>query len=119
MEISFWCKAASNHDLNWWLLLNRNALLDSLWRTIRARRARLLLGLLLMWWWDSTRGPGPGARRWRCGDVERAVDHLEEPRVQIGWEVGFGLGRVLEEGVQTGLGWVVLGTADSDPVEET
>ena len=52
-------------------------------------------------------------------DVERAVDHLEEPRVRIGWEVGFGLGRVLEEGVQTGLGWVVLGTADRDPVEET
>lgn len=51
--------------------------------------------------------------------VERAVDHLEEARVRIGREVGFGLGRVLEEGVHTGLGWVVFGMVDRDPVQET
>ena len=52
--------------------------------------------------------------------VERAVDHLEEARVQIGREVGFGLGRVLEEGeVHTRLGWVVFGKVDHGPVEET
>lgn len=52
--------------------------------------------------------------------VERVVDHLEEARVRIGRGVGFGLGRVLEEGVvHTGLGWVVFGTVDRGPVEET
>ena len=52
--------------------------------------------------------------------VERAVDRLEEARVRIGWEVWFGLGRVLEEeGAHTGLGWVVFGTVDHGPVEET
>lgn len=51
--------------------------------------------------------------------VERVVDHLEEARVRIGREVGFGLGRVLEEGVHTGLGWVVFGAVDRGPVEET
>ena len=53
--------------------------------------------------------------------VERAVDHLEEEaRVQIDREVGFGLGRVLEEeGVHTGLVWVVFETVDRGPVEET
>ena len=52
--------------------------------------------------------------------VERAVDHLEEARGRIGREVGFGLGRVLEEeGVHTGLEWVVFGTVDHGPVEET
>ena len=52
--------------------------------------------------------------------VERVVACLEEARVQIGREVGFGLGRVLEEGeLHTGLGWVVFGTVDRGPVEET
>ena len=51
--------------------------------------------------------------------VECVVDRLEEAGVQIGREVGFGLGRLLEEEVHTGLGWVVFGTIDRGPVEET
>ena len=52
--------------------------------------------------------------------VEHVVDRLEEARAEIGPEVGFGLGRVLEEEeVHTGLVWVVFGTIDRSPVEET
>ena len=52
--------------------------------------------------------------------VERAVDRLEEARVQIGREVRFGLGPVLEEeAVHTGLGWVVFGKVECGPVDET
>ena len=63
-----------------------------------------------MWLWYTGRGRVM---------VERAVDHLEEAHVRIGWEAGFGLGRVLEEEEHTSLGWVVFGTVDHGPVEET
>ena len=51
-----------------------------------------------MWLWHTG---------WGRVMVERAVDHLEEAHVRIGWEAGFGLGWVLEE-EHTGLGWVVF-----------
>ena len=63
-----------------------------------------------MWLWHTG---------WGRVMVEHAVDHLEEARVQIGRETGFGLGRVLKEEEHTGLGWVVFGTVDHGTVEET
>ena len=62
-----------------------------------------------MWLWHTG---------WGHVMVERAVDHLEEAHVRIGWEAEFGLGRVLEE-EHTGLGWVVFWMVDHGLVEET